>query len=498
MAKILFVNPVIRENDNPGHVPYGLAQLASIAVKAGHLVQVLDANAYRPTDEELFEALGADTWDVVAVGGLITSYGYIKKVVRYAREVSSEALIIAGGGFITPIPYEVMGFLPEVDIGAIGEAYLTLPEILSKVDRHENDWDAVKGIIYREAGGNLVLTEERPLLEEVDTLPFPAWHLFPLDIYFKNSSLLVSEEAMLSRRRIGVVGSYGCPLRCKYCFHLGLSGELTIKELAGRREVCITTRRKIRFHSADYLVSLVKYARERFNVDFVIFMDENFTAQAKQKKWFSRFSQLWEKEGLSPRCIQEGKEHNPASCDGIHWTTTAHAALVNEEMLREFKRLGCSALDYGFESFSDDILRSIGKRATVKQNERALMMTVKAGIRPIPNQIIGFPDETMESVISTVEAWNRLGIMSYPFFATPYPGSEWYETFKDTILEQYDNNLETFLLDLGDATKLTAVISRNFNAVELLGLRELMVSRNLKRLQEYRSIKDRQTCGSTQ
>ena len=62
-----------------------------------------------------------------------------------------------------------------------------------------------------------------------------------------------------------------------------------------------------------------------------------------------------------------------------------------------------------------------------------------------------------------------------PFFATPYPGTEWYYTYKDRILQQYGGDLEKFLLDLGDATKVTAVISKKFNAVELYGLRELMV-----------------------
>ena len=90
-----------------------------------------------------------------------------------------------------------------------------------------------------------------------------------------------------------------------------------------------------------------------------------------------------------------------------------------------------------------------------------------------------------KSIRANVDAWRKLGIRSYPFLATPYPGSEWYFEFKDTILKQYDGNLENFLMDLGDATKITAVISKNFNAVELLGLRDLMVSMDLKRINDY-------------
>ena len=110
---------------------------------------------------------------------------------------------------------------------------------------------------------------------------------------------------------------------------------------------------------------------------------------------------------------------------------------------------------------------------------------MEAGIRPIPNQMIGFPDEDFDSLRDNIAAWNRLGLQVKPFFATPYPGTEWYQTYKASILEQYDGNLEEFLLDLGDATKVTAVISKKFNAVELYGLRELMVLRDVRRIDQY-------------
>jgi hypothetical protein len=99
--------------------------------------------------------------------------------------------------------------------------------------------------------------------------------------------------------------------------------------------------------------------------------------------------------------------------------------------------------------------------------------------------MIGFPDEDFDSLRDNVHAWERLGLQVKPFFATPYPGTEWYTVYKDRILAQYGGDLEAFLLDLGDATRVTAVISKKFNAVELYGLRELMVLRDLRHLDEY-------------
>jgi anaerobic magnesium-protoporphyrin IX monomethyl ester cyclase len=488
MAKVLFINPIIREQDKPRHIPYGFAQLVAIAIREGHKVQVFDANAWRVTNKEIREVLAADDWDVIATGGLITTYGFIKRTAQYAREICKNSIIIAGGGFLTPLPYEIMEFIPEIDIGVIGEAYETLKEILERVNEKDYVTD-IKGIIYRDEKKRLHLNEERPLLRDVDSLPFPAWDLFPLDIYFKHSSLLLSEEAMLAQRHLGVMASYGCPFACKFCFHLGLSGELKTYDLNGKKQIKITSRRQIRHHSPAYVVDLVKYARHKFGIDFVSFLDENFAILGKNSKWFDEFSTLWRKAGLQPHCIKENREHDPYSCSGIHWGATAHAAVVTSEMLKHFRELGCSHLDYGLESFSDEILASIGKGSNSKLNEKAVLMTLKANIRPIPNQIIGFPDESFESILATVDAWNRLGIQTYPFFATPYPGSEWYDTFKDVILGQYGGNLEDYLLDLGDATKITAVISKNFNAVELLGLRELMVNRDVKRIKEYENYK---------
>jgi len=122
MAKILFINPVIREEDAPRHVPYGLALLASLAMKEGHLVQVYDANAWRLGDEVLRQTLEADDWDVVATGGITTAYGYIKKICGAAKEYAPCALMVVGGGVLTSMPRDIMRLIPQIDIGVVGEA----------------------------------------------------------------------------------------------------------------------------------------------------------------------------------------------------------------------------------------------------------------------------------------------------------------------------------------------------------------------------------------
>ena len=86
MAKILFINPTVREEEDPKHIPMGMAQLAAIAINAGHQVQVYDQNAWRKNDEIVRQVISSDDWDLVAIGGITTAYASIKKMVKTGWE----------------------------------------------------------------------------------------------------------------------------------------------------------------------------------------------------------------------------------------------------------------------------------------------------------------------------------------------------------------------------------------------------------------------------
>ncbi len=492
MAKVLFINPVVREEDEPRHVPYGIALLAALAMQEGHLVQAYDMNAWRLGDDVLQEVLEADDWDVVAMGGMSTTYSCVKKICKASKAFAPRALVVVGGGLLTSMPRDIMQLLPEIDIGVIGEAFVTFNEILGGIDCAPFDLSRIDGIIYRDPAGGLHLTAERKLIHDLDTLPYPAYHLFPLDeVYFPNSQALFSEEGMLARRRLDINASYGCSLVCKFCFHLGIAGDMKyVTNDAGERDVLFdapkTYSRTIRYHSPRYIVDLVKDNARRYNIDFVGFLDENLMTMDTYSRhtWLREICRLWIEEGLQPTCVRDGVPHDE-NCRGVHWSGTSHATLCNPEILRMMRSAGCAHLVYGYESFSKQILKRLGKGSTRETNLQSFFWTLESGIRPIPNQIIGFPTEDFDSLRDDMDAWKRLGIVVKPFFATPYPGSEWFHTYRESILEQYAGDMEAFLCDLGDATSVTAVISHNFNAVELYGLRELMIKFDYKRIAEY-------------
>jgi len=320
VAKVLLINPLVREQDDPRHVPYGMALLAAIAIEKGHQIQVYDANAWRKGPEVLEQVLKADKWDIIGIGGITTAYSSIKQIVQHSRKVCPDTLIILGGGVLTSLPHEMMQFLPQVDIGVIGEAFETFPEILEMLDQGKTNWSSIDGTISRSQEDKLIVSRQRELIPDLDVLPYPAWDLFPIEeIYFPNSQVLFSEEGMLAKRRLDINASYGCSLICRYCYHLGIAGDMRYEEQTlddKNKTISIAFdhpgdhSRTIRYHSPEYIVGLVKHAYDKYNIDFITFLDENLMTmdQYSKRTWLKRIGELWIESGLQPTCIKNNVE----------------------------------------------------------------------------------------------------------------------------------------------------------------------------------------------
>ena len=488
MAKILFINPVVREEDVPRHIPYGIALIASICINRGHDVQVFDANAWRLGDDVLRNVCTADKWEIIAIGGLTTTYGHIKKAVKIIKSECPATPLIAGGGFLTSMPRDVMTWLPEIDFGIIGEAFETFPLLVEKIAREECNFEKFRGIVYRNQEV-IKVNQPRALLKDLDELPWPAWDLFPLEeVYFKNSSSLFSEEAYISQRRIDINGSFGCGLICRYCWHLGTTGDMVVEEnSSGQDDVKFTYGRHVRMHSPRYIVDMVKHLKNNYQVDFVNFLDENLMTvnTTSRHTWLEEICDLWVLEGLQPKSRKENREVNENDLgDGVYWSGTSHASLHYPSILKKMYEAGCTHLVYGLESFDPGILKTLGKGSNRANNIDSVEVCLDSGIKPIPNIIVGFPDETYKSIRNTIEALIELQIHAKPHFATAYPGSEWFNDYKTEITKQYNGNLEDYVLDLGDASKITATIAKNFTSIELLGLQQIIADRDLRNLDQ--------------
>lgn len=227
--RVALIHPMIRTKQPPQHPPYGLLQLAAITDEMGYNVALYDNNAFRLPVDSMREELKAEVakygrFAIIGISGLTTQYKFIKEMLPPLRNDWPDALIVAGGGFLTAQPFEMMHWLPQIDIGVIGEAYRTWREILTHVDEEDKDWSHIKGLVYRD-GQKIKMSPMRPLIPEEeldDEIPFPAYEFAPYQTYIMYSSIPYAPELMpqpnYMPRRLDALTSYGCPWQCTFCF----------------------------------------------------------------------------------------------------------------------------------------------------------------------------------------------------------------------------------------------------------------------------------------
>lgn len=459
--KILFIHPPVRLNDVPKHIPYGIGILMSVAENLGHQVAFLDLNALRITGEAVKEAICEDRFDVVGIGGLSSQYKFIRPLLKLIKQFQPQAVVMAGGGFLTSMPEEMMALCPEIDVGVVGEGEGTLPDLLDHVE--DRRWDQVAGVIHR-LEGKPVRTAPRKLIADMDDIPYPHYDLIPLEVYFENSPLMFSPESAAATRRIDILMERGCPRMCTFCEHGGMSRYDLERVYEGGN---FGEEPIYRFNSPQYTVELVKHLRFRFGIDFVSILDENMTTYRKR---VFELCDEWERAGLAGL---------------VKFGCLGDVGGVTLDMLKRLREVGCSYISYGGESASNMILKAVKKNTTVEQMQRALDWTVQSGIRGVMTFMMGYPEETTQTIYETMEFWRRNKMIVKPFLITPYPGTELYVRYKRQILKEWGGRLDRFLLSLDDATDISVNMSKHFNDVELLGLQQLMYTQDFARLRRF-------------
>jgi radical SAM superfamily enzyme YgiQ (UPF0313 family) len=161
--------------------PLGLAYIASTLEKEGVDVTILDATVSDMSHQELGAVLQKIHPDVIGVTSTTpTIYDAIKTVI-IAKEYCPDSITLMGGSHITFIPNETMLACPNLDVGVIREGELTARDLIMAIEEGK-PLSEVDGIIYRK-GGKIFINKPRRLIENLDELPFPARHLFPLKKY---------------------------------------------------------------------------------------------------------------------------------------------------------------------------------------------------------------------------------------------------------------------------------------------------------------------------
>ncbi len=404
MTKIVLVNPPLKGEERYGTLatggvympPLGLASLAAFIRKQGHSVKIVDCCALNLTLTDSAKAILSCDPEVVGITAATVSISKAAALAKILKEKNKNLRIIVGGSHISALPEETMKAFPQLDIGVIGEGELTTAELLNSFNNSEC-LDSIGGIIFR-SNDSLKLNARRTFIEDLDSLPFPAWDLLPdLNKYYRPSCFGFKKLPVTS-----LITLRGCPMRCTFCSETPFA------------KTC-------RMHSPRYVVDMMKLLKHQYNIkDFMIY---DGTFGINQPRLVS-LCNLIIKEKLN-----------------IVWSCNGRIDLMSPEILRLMKHAGCWLIAYGIESGSQRILDFLQKDINLPKASQVLEWTKKEGILTKGYFMIGSPTEDEESINSTLSfaLRNNLDVITVNYF-TPLPGTLDYK--RAALYGQFNNNWE--------------------------------------------------------
>jgi radical SAM superfamily enzyme YgiQ (UPF0313 family) len=272
------------------------------------------------------------------------------------------------------------------DFVIIGEAEHTLLELTNHIEKGEEDYSEIKGLAYSR-NSEVIKTPGRPVLKELDNMPFPAWDLVDMELYRQT---WLKKTGYFS---LNMSTTRGCPFKCNWC----------AKPIYGNR---------YNSRSPENVVEEIMLLKNKYNIDHIWFCDDIF---GLKPGWVKAFAELLHKEEISIRFKIQSRAD----------------LLVQEDTVKALAAAGCENVWIGAESGSQKILDAMDKGINVKQIREATLMMKEQGIKPSFFIQFGYPSELKEDIQLTINMINELlpfeiGIsVSYPL-----PGTSFYERVK--------------------------------------------------------------------
>jgi len=387
MKKIMFLNPPFSAKQLYGDLseggselpPLGIALLAAITRKNGYETSILDAAALKLNYDKTVERILESSPDVLGITSTTLTIHNAADIARMVKEKDSRIKIVLGGPHITSCPSETMSYFSEFDVGVVGEGEITVLELF-RCFKDGLDLGDCKGLVFRN-NNTAVFTGRRDFVEDLDKLPLPAWDLLPdmAKYYQPAADSLNRFPATL------LVTSRGCPGQCVFCEN----------SMFGAR---------MRGYSAEYIVNMIEHLQKNYGIRDIFFEDDNFFAFKRRTKDFCRM-------------LKEKKID-------ITFSVMGRADMVNPEILRSLKEVGCWQVGFGCESGSQKILDNINKNIKVEQIERALKMSREAGLKIKGLFMIANFGETKETIEETISFIKRVPMDDFHINCfTPLPGT---------------------------------------------------------------------------
>lgn len=366
----------------------GLGSLAAVALQEGHDVKVVDCEALGFDYRDLEREISDYNPDLVGLQTFCTTIDRCHRCAQIVKKVNPGTPVVFGGVQVSLFPEESLR-TPEVDYVVQGEGEVALLNLLKYLEG-KLARDQVLSLIYKESNGSdPVIRRNRiqPLIQDLDSLPYPARHLFPIDRYHSSAQLRGS-------RTLHLMSSRGCPYRCSYC-----TSHMTF----GKTH---------RWMSTEKVMGEIRHLMDDFGVDGIQFYDETFTMNRPRVM------------ELMDAMIEQGFD--------IPWTCFTRVNLVDQEILEKMAQAGCYQIFYGIESGVQRLLDLIKKDHTLEQARNAVRMTKQAGIETVAAFMLTLPTETEAETEQTINFGLELDPdYIYWLTTTPYPGTPLYDIAKD-------------------------------------------------------------------
>jgi anaerobic magnesium-protoporphyrin IX monomethyl ester cyclase len=314
-------------------------------------------------------------------------------VAKLVKEIDEQIIVVVGGPHPSMVGSEVLE-CRAIDLAVQGEGEETIVELLQVLESG-GSWGAINGLIYRK-DSLIVENPPRQFIKDLDSLCFP--HIFAKEVLRNYDKYPKAAFGYIFATR-------GCPYNCFFC---------------GSRNIWS---RQVRFRTPAHVVDEIKGLQAQ-GIRLFYFVDDNF--------------------GVNKRYLSDLCNALIKCCPGIKWNCEFHVNLVEDDVIALMKKAGCFSIQIGIESGNNEILKKIRKNITIEKAYAAARIIKKHGIVLQAFFIVGFPEETEQSLQDTITAMKKIkcDVITYSIF-TPYAGTEAFEFCKNKGLigEDYDVSL---------------------------------------------------------
>jgi len=400
-------------------------------------VQVLDCHALEMNEQQMVDAVRELNPDFIYMGDALQTNGVAaivprhRNAARLIKEQNPEAKVCVGGFFYGANAPRFLSEMPEFDFMVYGETEVTVPELAKELSKQDPDIASVKGLTYRR-NGEIAVTAYRPLFQNLDDLPLPAYDLFPMDRYFGLNYIDHYVETYHSR---------GCPNGCRFCV-----GWTNYDPRGEQDWTCYRTK------SGRRVAEEFELLQKHYGTKCITVMDEDFNVNRERVQEFF--------EELAKRDV-----HIP-----YYMLGRAPYFLRDQDIMRDYRKSGMMSALVGMEAVDEETLAMINKGTTVDEVKNVVDTFRQHDIVSIITWMVGFPHDDEKRIKDRFERLDLLDpdIVSLQIL-TPLPGIPMYKDIEpyieDTDLSKWDFHhpvIRTKYLSREDLGRLAAWTNREF------------------------------------